>query len=150
MLIGLMALTTAAVFAGAAIYVSTAEHPARLMLPPAHALAQWKPAYERGALMQASLALAGFAFGLWQYVLTSDWLWLAGALLILANWPFTLLVIMPVNKALKATDAAAAGEPTMLLLHRWGALHVWRGVLGALSAATFLFANWTAWGHAAF
>lgn len=150
MLIGLLALTIAAAFAAAAIYVSVAEHPARLTLPPQEALAQWKPAYARGAVMQASLALIGFALGVWQYLLTPDWVWLAAALLLLANWPFTLLIIMPVNKALKETDLSTVGEHTMQLLRDWGALHFWRGVLGAISTAAFLLANWNAWGHAAF
>ena len=46
MLFGLLALITAAIFAGAAIYVSAVEHPARMTLDDRSALAQWKPAYD--------------------------------------------------------------------------------------------------------
>ena len=38
-----LAFLIAALFAGAAIYVSFVEHPARLALDDAAALAQWKP-----------------------------------------------------------------------------------------------------------
>jgi hypothetical protein len=75
MLAGQLALAVAAVFAGAALYVVVAEHPARLALGDGAALVEWKPAYARGAAMQAPLAIVGLLLGLLSWWLTRDWRW---------------------------------------------------------------------------
>src|SRR5262249_27860336 len=83
------------------------EQPARLGLDNKALLAQWQPSYARGFAMQASLALASALFGLLAFWLTRDWRWLAGAALIFANWPYSLLVVLPVNKRIAATPPDA-------------------------------------------
>jgi hypothetical protein len=64
MVAGDLGLAVAAIFTGAAFYVSFAEQPARLGLDDRALLAEWKPAYKRGFAMQAPLAIAGFLLGL--------------------------------------------------------------------------------------
>jgi hypothetical protein len=136
----LLALVTAAAFTGAAIYVSVAEQPARLELDDRALLAQWKPSYAHGALMQASLALVSTVFGLLAFWMTRDWRWLVGALLILANWPYTLVVILPVNKRLNATPLEAASAQTRDMIKTWGSLHAGRSALGLAATAVYLWA----------
>jgi uncharacterized membrane protein len=140
MIWGLLALVAAALFAGAAIYINFAEHPARLRLPVDALLTQWKPSYTRGFAMQASLAVLGGVAGALAWWKTGDWLWLAGAIVLVSNWPFTLLVIMPTNLRLMATAPESADEVTRSLLERWGRLHAVRSVLGAMATVLFLVA----------
>lgn len=141
MLAGQFALIVAAAFTGAAIYINVAEQPARLKLDDRALLAEWKPAYVRGFAMQASLAVLGFLLGLLAWWQTDDWRWLLGAIVILANWPFTLVAIMPTNKRLMATPLEQAGAESRKLIETWAALHAVRTALGAASAVIFLWAS---------
>ncbi|MET3355143.1 UNVERIFIED_ORG: hypothetical protein ABID33_003063 [Xanthobacter viscosus] len=138
MIYGHLALVVAALFTGAAFYINAVEQPARLALDDGAALRQWKPSYKRGFAMQATLALIGAVLGAVAFSRDGDWHWLAGGVLMLANWPYTLIGIMPTNRRLLATDEADA--ETRRLITNWGQLHMVRTGLGALATFVFLWA----------
>jgi hypothetical protein len=140
MLIGQLALTTAAAFAGAAFYVNFVEQPARLELEDRALLAEWKPSYAKGAMMQATLAMIAGVLGLATWWLTSDWRWIVGAVLILAPWPYTLIGIKPTNDRLNAIPVEAADAASRRLVEKWGGLHAVRTALGAAASVAYLWA----------
>jgi hypothetical protein len=140
MLIGDLALVSAALFTGAAFYVNFVEQPARLDLDDRSLLAQWKPAYKRGYVMQSTLAIVGFVLGGAAWWQSGVLAFLLGAFLMLANWPWTLLVIMPTNRVLMATDPTSAGSASRALLVKWNRLHAVRTGLGAAATLSFLWA----------
>ena len=140
MLAGHLAPITAALFSGAAFYVNFVEQPARLELDDRSLLAEWKPAYRRGYIMQATLAAIGAVLGILAWWLTGKFGYIAGAVLIVANWPWTFFGIFPINHALMATELAEAGAETRALLVKWNKLHSMRTVLGVLATVSFLIA----------
>ncbi|RWB31003.1 MAG: DUF1772 domain-containing protein [Mesorhizobium sp.] len=141
MLVGLLALTIAAVFAGAAIYISVAEQPARLRLHDKALLQEWQPSYKRGAAMQASIAIVACVLGLIAWWQTGNLAYLVGAVLIILPWPWTLIAMMPTNRLLEAMDAAAANPQAWALIVKWGNLHLVRVMLGVLAALAFLWGS---------
>ena len=103
-------------------------------------LKQWKPSYDAGYTMQATLAAASGVLALVAGRMTSDWQWIVGAALILANWPYTLWGIMPTNQRLKAIAENDAGPNSRALLHTWGRLHAIRTMLGVAATLVFVWA----------
>jgi hypothetical protein len=139
-LVGSVAALLAASFAGVALYINVAEQPARLALDDRALLAEWKVSYTRGLIMQVSTAVASGLLALAAAWVAWDWRWLAGAVVILTNIPYTLIAIMPVNKALMTTQPEAAGVQTRAFVEQWALLHAGRTLLGLIATVLFLWA----------
>jgi hypothetical protein len=135
-----LALIVAALFTGAAIYISLVHQNSRMVLGDEALLAEWKPAYKRGYAMQAPLAAVGFLLGVFAWFQTGAVLHFVGALLLMTNWPYTLLVLMPVNRQLEQTEPHAAGPQSRALIEKWGRLHDVRSLLGLASVVSFFSA----------
>jgi hypothetical protein len=88
--------------------------------------------------MQAPLAAVSGVLCVAAYFMTQEWRWLLGAALILANWPYALLGILPTNNKLVATSEASAG--TRRMIESWGRLHAIRSGLGLTATLAFLWA----------
>jgi hypothetical protein len=141
MAFGILALIVASMFTGAAIYISFVEHPARSVLEVSAQIEAWKPSYARSSAMRASLALIGFALGIAAFWQTRDIRWAGGALLLVASWPFTMVMLRPTNNILRALYPGQASLEGRALLERWGRLHAARTVFGVASVALFAWAS---------
>jgi glycerol uptake facilitator-like aquaporin len=133
-----IAALSGALFAGAALYVSLVEHPARLSCGTRIAATQWVPSYKRAAVMQASLAIASFLAGVAAWWLGGGLRWLVGAVLIGLAVPYTLIVVKPTNDQLIDPARDPASAETRVLLERWGRLHAVRSGLSLLATLLYL------------
>jgi uncharacterized membrane protein len=134
-----IAIFSCMIFAGAAIYINIAEHPARLECGTELAATVFPPSYNKASVMQAGLAIISTisACGVW--FLGGATLWLVGALLIFSVVPFTLIIIMPTNVKLKSPELDKTAESTQAMLELWGRLHFVRSVASLLASVIFLY-----------
>jgi hypothetical protein len=131
----LLARLACGIFFGAALYISLVQHPATLTTGIDFAGRFFAPMYERAAVMQVSAVLVGTTAGLLAWWQGAGARWLAGAMLLAAVVPLTLLVMMPVNTELLKLAAGPPNPDAADLLARWARLHA---VRAALSGAAFL------------
>jgi hypothetical protein len=141
MIAGNLAILATGVFAGAAVYISVVEHPARMTGDAAHALMQWRPSYRRATAMQATLAVAGTLLAAFAWYGSGARTWLFGAICLGSVVPFTLLVMLPVNARMQDDHLDPSGEEAKALLDRWGHLHAFRSFLGLVAFALMLVAR---------
>lgn len=140
LILEIIALLSCSLFAGAAIYINVAEHPARLECGTELAATVFGPSYHRAAVMQASLALIAAITGLAVAITAGSYLWYLGSTLIFSVVPFTFIAIMPTNKLLLDPERDKASDDTNNLLRKWGWLHAVRSGLSTVAALLFSYA----------
>ena len=140
MIVRLVAVLTAGLFSGAAIYINLVEHPARMSCGTGLAVKQWRPSYHRATIMQVPLAIVSLLSSLAVWYFDHVRLFLVSGLLIGSVIPFTLLVILPTNKKLEQPGIENDVDQTSQLLARWNHLHLVRTILSLCSFAVMLFA----------
>jgi hypothetical protein len=133
----ILAVLSASVFAGAALYINVAEHPARLGLETRQAALQWSASYKRATWLQAPLAVVSFVCGVAVAIMAGGTPWLLPAMLIGAVVPVTFIAIMPTNRRLLAEGRDLAASDTRTLLVKWGRLHAARTVLSLFAAVIY-------------
>jgi uncharacterized membrane protein len=139
MLFELLATLCSGLFAGAAIYITLVEHPARLECGTELAATEFGPSYRRATLLQASLAAVGIVAALTAWAQGRGVEVLIGGLLLGAVIPFTLLVILPTNKRLLDPGLERGSAEAAVLLARWGRLHAVRSLVSALAFMVLLW-----------
>lgn len=135
----MIAILSCAVFAGAALYINIAEHPARLECGVQLAATVFGPSYRRAAVMQASLAMVATIAGVALAMTGGSGLWYLGAALIFFVVPFTFVAIMPTNRRLLVPKTDRGSAETEGLLKKWGALHAVRSTASTIAAILYVY-----------
>jgi len=135
-----VAVVASGLFAGAALYITVAEHPARMECGTTLAATVFGPSYRRAAAMQASLAVIGTLAGVLSWLLGGGGEWLGAALVLFFVVPFTFVAIMATNRRLLDPGLDRGSAEARALLARWGRLHAVRTVAGAVSFFVFVWA----------
>lgn len=125
-------------FAGAALYVSLVEQPARMACPIPVALAAVRVI--AAAVMQVILAIGCVAGAIAAYYLGRGISSLVAGIVLATVVPWTLIVIMPVNRRLMDESRTSETPETDVLLKKWGRLHNVRTIASIL-ALVILGAN---------
>jgi hypothetical protein len=139
-LAALVAVLASTLFAGAAIYINIAEHPARLACGTELAATQFIPSYKRAAVMQVFLAATATLAGLVRGGLGGGMIWFVASGLIFAVIPFTLIAILPTNSRLLDPSRDRSSSETRALLEKWGRLHAVRSAVSLVAAVLFIWA----------
>jgi hypothetical protein len=135
----LFAVLSCGLFAGAALYITLVEHPARMECGVDLAAREFAPSYRRATLMQVPLAAICLLSSLWAWLAGAAVLWLVAGLILVAVVPFTLVALLPINKQLLGPSSARTYAETEGLLKRWAALHSVRTFLSLVAFLLFLY-----------
>jgi hypothetical protein len=135
----LISLLATTLFASASFYVSFVEHPARMMSDTTTALTQWRPSFKRAAAMQIILTLITCITSMIAFTINQSFSVLLGGIVLSLVVPYTLIVIMPINRILLSEKTLPQTPSTRALLEKWGKLHNLRTIISSLSLAIQFF-----------
>jgi hypothetical protein len=134
-----IAVLACALFTGAAVYITFVEHPARMQCGVELAATEFAPSYRRATVMQASCAGLGVLSSLAAWLAGASFWWLVAGVLLGSVIPFTLIVILPINKRLLNPTLDKRSIESERLLARWGRLHAVRSLLSGVALMLFLY-----------
>ena len=134
-----VAVLSCALFAGAAVYITFVEHPARMQCGAEIAATEFAPSYRRATVMQATCAAVGLLSSIGAWLAGATFWWVVAGVLLGAVMPFTLIVILPTNKRLLNPTLDRRSIEAECLLARWGALHAVRSALSTVALLLFLY-----------
>jgi anthrone oxygenase-like protein len=139
MLLEMITTLAAGLFAGAAIYINMVEHPARMECGSDLAVPEFGSSYKRGAAFMGLLLTIGASGSIAAWFWRGGAGWLIGAAFLLALFPYTLILVLPINKKLLDPSLDRDSDLASRLLVRWGRLHAFRSMLGLASFLLFVY-----------
>lgn len=134
----LAATLATGLFTGAAFYIHFVEHPARMEYGPPLAVKEFTASYKRAAIMQPSLAFAGFLAGILSWLSGATIWWLIGGASMGFLFPFTIIWMLPTNNRLNDPALEIDTAWPVELLAQWGRMHRIRCLISLASFLLFL------------
>lgn len=114
------------------------EHPARMELGPALGVTSFAAMYKSAAKMQPLLAFLSLFGGVAAWLAGANALWLLNGLLMGSVFPYTIILMLPLNKELIDPGLDKNSPRAADLLQRWGHLHRYRTLIALVSFVIFL------------
>src|SRR5512139_3470479 len=99
----LLAALASGLFTGGALFIHFVEHPARMELGPALGVPSFAAMYKRAAKMQPLLAFFSFFGGVAAWFAGANGWWLIGGIIMGSLFPYTMVMMLPLNKELTAS-----------------------------------------------
>jgi hypothetical protein len=134
----LLAASASGLFTGAALFMHFVEHPARMELGPALGVPSFAAMYQRAAIMQPLLAFLSFFGGAAAWLAGANAWWLMGGIIMGSLFPYTLILMLPLNKELTDPGLDTNSPRAAELLERWGNLHKYRAYAALVAFFIFL------------
>ena len=126
------ALTLSAMIFGYGFSASAVSHPAMLASKVETAVDYFKPFFHKSADTQLFLSLILWAITAGISYLAKDWRWVAAGTVLQISGPYTVFVIMPVNRRIMADGADPYSDQMAKDLKAWGAVHFPRTIIAGL------------------
>ncbi len=114
------------------------EHPARMELGPALGVTSFAAMHKRAMKMQPLLAFLSFFGGAAAWLAGASAGWLLSGILMGLLFPYTFILMLPLNRMLTDPDLDKNSPRAAELLYRWGNLHKYRAWFGLVCFMIFL------------
>jgi hypothetical protein len=137
-MVELFATVAAGLWAGIALYIALVEHPCALKVGVRYATEYFRVMSKRTAPLMMLLAAVGGVAGLLAWYETANVWWLIGAVLLLLQFPFTAIFIVPTNIKLLKVDLSESAAEADALHRRWSRMHGIRTLTGVLPFLYFV------------
>jgi hypothetical protein len=134
----LLAALASGLFTGAALFLTFVEHPGRMELGPVLGIPSFAAMYKRATRMQPGLAFLSFSGGMAAWLAGANIWWLLGGIIMGALFPYTIILMLPVNLELISPGLDKNSLRAAQLLDKWGNLHKYRTLAGLVAFVIFL------------
>ena len=139
----LLAVIVAGIVTGGAWAYTLEIHPALIKAQPRSSLDVFTPMFHHANRIQPLLGGGIAVATLIVSFITGNWFWFIAALIMQVIGPYTIFVLMPLNRRLMAEDADPNSPALLADLKRWGGLHLVRTLTNTVSFVLlcYLLAN---------